>query len=440
VTKKKKKILIIGIPGVLLLLFILFNLVIPKDKSLAVETDKTKRSDITATVSAEGKMEAQTEVKISAYVPAKIIRLPVKEGDKVKKGQLLVQLDQVAYQAAVDQAKATLESYRARLKLAEATLEQSKLIYDRQKKLFEQNLTSQEQFDAARTDYNARLAEVESNRYLVSQSQAALVQAQDNLDKTTITSPLNGVVTDLNAEAGEIVMVGTMNNPGTVIMTVSELSQIQADVDVDETDVANLKIGQEAKIRIDAIPDTSFKGIVSEIAGTGKVEGLGTQNQVTNFEVKVLLEDDVLKVRPGMSCSVDITTAHHPKVLNLPIQAVVIREVPEESLQTMQTKGQGKNNEAIAATEKEKKTNKDTLSQTEKKKKEVEGVFVVKDGRAVFVPVQTGIADKQNLEIVSGISEGDEVITGTYRILRTLKDGDKVKVNKAPAKNQEKKS
>ncbi len=435
-TKKRKKILIFGVIGLVVVIILAMSLLKSGEKTLAVETEKTKRSDITATVSAEGKMEAKTEVKISAYVPAKIIRLPVKEGDQVKKGQLLVQLDQVAYQAAVDQAKATLESYRARLKLAEATLEQSKLIYDRQKKLFEQNLTSQEQFDAARTDYNARMAEVESNRYLVSQSQAALVQAQDNLEKTTITSPLNGVVTDLNAEAGEIVMVGTMNNPGTVIMTVSELSQIQADVDVDETDVANLKIGQEAKIRIDAIPDTSFKGIVSEIAGTGKVEGLGTQNQVTNFEVKVLLKDDVPQVRPGMSCSVDITTAHHPQVLNLPIQAVVIRELFEDSLAVLQ--GKTKSNEALASTEK--KTEKDTLAQKEKKKKEVEGVFVVKDAKAVFVPVQTGIADKQNIEIVSGIGEGDEVITGTYRILRTLKDGDKVKISKTPAKNQEKKS
>jgi HlyD family secretion protein len=427
VTKKKKKILIFGGLGLIIVIIVAVNLLKSGEKTVGVETDKTKKSDLTATVSAEGKMEAKTQVKISAYVPAKIVRLPVKEGDRVKKGQLLVQLDLVAYQAAVDQVKATLESARARLKLSEATLEQSKLIYDRQKKLFEQSLTSQEQFDAARTDYNARLAEVESSRYLVSQSQASLVQAQDNLDKTTITSPINGIVTDLNAEEGEIVMVGTMNNPGTVILTVSDLSEIQADVDVDETDVANLKLGQEAKIRIDAIPDTSFNGMVNEIAGTGKVEGIGTQNQVTNFEVKVLLKDEVTNVRPGMSCSVDITTAHHPGVLNLPIQAVVIRELPEDSLKALQ--GKGKENEALAATDK--KPAKDTLSQKNKKKKEVEGVFVLKEGKAVFTPVQTGIADKQNIEITSGLKEGDEVITGAYRILRNLKNGDKVKVTKA---------
>ena len=426
-TKKKKRILIFGGLGLIIVIIVAVNLLKSGEKTVGVETDKTKKSDLTATVSAEGKMEAKTQVKISAYVPAKIVRLPVKEGDRVKKGQLLVQLDLVAYQAAVDQVKATLESARARLKLSEATLEQSKLIYDRQKKLFEQSLTSQEQFDAARTDYNARLAEVESSRYLVSQSQASLVQAQDNLDKTTITSPINGIVTDLNAEEGEIVMVGTMNNPGTVILTVSDLSEIQADVDVDETDVASLKLGQEAKIRIDAIPDTSFNGMVNEIAGTGKVEGIGTQNQVTNFEVKVLLKDEVTNVRPGMSCSVDITTAHHPGVLNLPIQAVVIRELPEDSLKALQ--GKGKENEALAATDK--KPAKDTLSQKNKKKKEVEGVFVLKEGKAVFTPVQTGIADKQNIEITSGLKEGDEVITGAYRILRNLKNGDKVKVTKA---------
>ena len=428
-TKKKKRILIFGGLGLIIVIIVAVNLLKSGEKTVAVETDKTKKSDLTATVSAEGKMEAKTQVKISAYVPAKIVRLPVREGDRVKKGQLLVQLDLVAYQAAVDQVKATLESAKARLKLSEATLEQSKLIYDRQKKLFEQSLTSQEQFDAARTDYNARLAEVESSRYLVSQSQASLVQAQDNLDKTTITSPINGIVTDLNAEEGEIVMVGTMNNPGTVIMTVSDLSEIQADVDVDETDVANLKLSQEAKIRIDAIPDTSFNGMVNEIAGTGKVEGIGTQNQVTNFEVKVLLKDEVTNVRPGMSCSVDITTAHHPGVLNLPIQAVVIRELPEDSLKALP--GKGKENEALAATDKDKKPAKDTLGQKNKKKKEVEGVFVLKEGKAVFTPVQTGIADKQNIEITSGLKEGDQVITGAYRILRTLKNGDKVKVTKA---------
>jgi len=429
VTKKKKRILIFGGLGLIIVIIVAVNLLKSGEKTVAVETDKTKKSDLTATVSAEGKMEAKTQVKISAYVPAKIVRLPVKEGERVHKGKILVQLDQVAYQAAVDQVKATLESARARLKLSEATLEQSKLIYDRQKKLFEQSLTSQEQFDAARTDYNARLAEVESSRYLVSQSQASLVQAQDNLDKTTITSPINGIVTDLNAEEGEIVMVGTMNNPGTVILTVSDLSEIQADVDVDETDVANLKLGQEAKIRIDAIPDTSFNGLVNEIAGTGKVEGLGTQNQVTNFEVKVLMKDEVPNVRPGMSCTVDITTAHHPRVLNLPIQAVVIRELPEDSLKALQ--GKGKESEALAATDKDKKPAKDTLSQKNQKKKEVEGVFVLKEGKAVFTPVQTGIADKQNIEITSGLKEGDEVITGSYRILRNLKNGDSVKVSKA---------
>ena len=434
-TKKKKKILIFSLIGLVVIIFIAFNLLKSNEKTVAVETDKAKRSDITATVSAEGKMEAETQVKISASVPAKITKLPVREGDRVKKGQLLVQLDPVAYQAAVDQAEASLESSKARLKLAEATLEQSKLIYDRQKKLFEGNLTSQEQFDAARTDYNGRLAEVESYRYQIAQSKAALVQAQDNLAKTTITSPINGIVTDLNAEVGEIVLVGTMNNPGTVILTVSDLSEIQADVDLDETDVANLKIGQEADIRIDAIPDTSFKGVVTEIAGTGKVEGLGTQNQVTNFEVKVLLKDEVSQVRPGMSCSVDITTSHHPQVLNLPIQAVVIRELNQDSLKALKSNG----SEAVAATEDKQKSKNDTLSQKKGKKKEVEGVFVLRSGKAEFVPVESGIADKQNIEIVSGISEGDEVITGSYRILRTLKHGDKVKVSKK-AKPEEKKS
>ncbi|MCI0531447.1 MAG: efflux RND transporter periplasmic adaptor subunit [candidate division Zixibacteria bacterium] len=433
-TKKKKKIIIFSAIGLVIVLFIAVNLMSSGEKSFTVQTDKVLLSDITSTVAADGKMEAETQVKISAYVPAKIVSLPVEEGDQVRKGQLLVQLDHVAYKAAVDQSKATLESNRARLRIAETAFEQTELIYNRQKQLYEQKLSSQQEFDAARADYNGSLAEVESNRYLVAQAEASLVQATDNLSKTTITSPINGVVTDLNAEVGEIVLVGTMNNPGTVILTVSDLSKIEAEVDVDETDVANVRLGQDAKIRVDALPDTSFNGVVTEIAGTGKVEALGTQNQSTNFKVKVLLKDNVLQVKPGMTCSVDITTNHHPQVLNVPIQAVVIREVDQDSLLAMtgdkkpETKKNANSSEAVAATDVASKATSDTSSKKGKaKKQEVEGVFVVKDGKAEFVPVKIGISDKQNVEVSTGLSKDTEVITGSYRILRTLKDGDSIK-------------
>lgn len=432
--KKKTKWILIAVGAFLVTLMILKILLSSGEKSTKVQTDKVKKSDLTAFVTANGKIEPKTKVKISAYVPAKIVRLPVKEGDKVRRGQLLVQLDPLGYQASLDQAKASLQSSQARLNLAKANLEQSELVFKRQKQLFEKNLTSQEQFDEARTKFNVYQAEYDAALHLVSQNKAAQEQAQDNLNKTTITSPIPGVVTDLNAEVGEIVLVGTMNNPGTVIMTVSDLSEIEAEVEVDETDIADVKLGQEAKFKIDALPDTIFKGKVTEISNTGKVEGLGTQNQVTSFKVKVQLVDIVPEVRPGMSCSVDIITAEKKEVLNLPIQAVVLREPKKEKVDQKNKKDKKEKQEAMASTSVADPNDKG-------KKKELEGVFVVKGGRAVFVPVQTGIADQQNIEIVSGIQEKDEVITGSYKILRTLKDGDKVKIdNSAKLKTEKEKS
>jgi HlyD family secretion protein len=412
--KKKKKILIILGALVVVLIIIVANVLKSGEKTYSVQAEKVTRSDLTSIVTANGRIVPKTDVQISAYVPAKIIKLPVEEGDEVKKGQLLVQLDDTEYRAAVNRSRAELAS-------AKASMEQSQLTFDRQKELFEKKLTSQESYDMARTELD--LAEA---RY--QQAVASLDQANYNLSKTTMTSPMDGIVTSLNAEVGEIVMIGTMNNPGTVIMTVSDLSEIETEVEVDETDISEVKLGQEAKIEIDAYPDTSFKGKVAEIGHTARISGLGTQDQVTNFLVKVTLLDEVPSIRPGMSASVDITTNSRIDVLNVPIQAVVMRE---EKKDTLKAEEEGKEG-VLAST--------DSVSQKADKKskkkeeEEVEGVFVVKEGRAGFVKVTTGIADQQNIEIVSGINQDDMVVTGTYKILRTLKDGDKVKVTEKKGK------
>lgn len=402
--KKRNKIIIVLAVIAVVIIFVAVNLLKSGEKSFKVEVEKVKKGDITSIVTASGKIQAKRNVKISAYVVSKIIDLPVKDGDVVKKGQLLVQLDPVRYKAVVEQAE-------AQMRMAGANLEQAKLVYDRQKQLFEKNLTSQEQFDNARTSYHAAQAQYD-------QSKASLAQAQDDLSKTTITAPMDGIITELNAEVGEIVMIGTMNNPGTVIMTISDLSEIEAEVEVDETDVANLKLGQEAKISIDAYPDTTFKGEVTEIGNTGQISGYGTQEQVTNFLVKVLLLDEVKGIKPGMSASVDITTDSRKGVLNVPIAAVVLRAEKEDTLKTKKGEKSSSNPDSLKATDEK------------KKKKEMEGVFIVEKNRAKFEPVKTGISDQQNIEIVSGIKENDQIITGSYKILRNLKDGDKVKIVK----------
>ena len=407
--KKKKKILIVLGAILLVAIIIVANVLKSGEKTYQVQAEKVEKSDITSIVTANGRIVPRTDVKISAYVPAKIIKLPVEEGDVVKEGQLLVQLDETEYEAAANQAKAQLAS-------AKASLEQAQLVFNRQKELFEKKLSSEEQYDMAKTELDLAKARHQ-------QAVASLDQAKYNLSKTTITSPMDGMVTSLNAEVGEIVMIGTMNNPGTVIMTVSDMSEIEAEVEVDETDIAEVKMGQEAEIKIDAYPDTAFKGKVTEIGHTARISGLGTQDQVTNFLVKVMLKDEVPTIRPGMSASVDITTSFHPEVLNVPIQAVVMREEKVDTTAAKKEKEEGALASVDSVPKKENKKDK-------KKKKEIEGVFVVEEGRAKFVEVKTGIADQQNIEIVSGISQDDQIVTGSYKILRTLKDGDKVKVTK----------
>ncbi len=414
--KKKKKILIIL--GVILVVavIIVVNVFKSGEKTYQVQAEKVEKSDITSIVTANGRIVPRTDVKISAYVPAKIVKLPVEEGDVVKEGQLLVQLDDTEYKAAVNQTKAQLAS-------AKASREQAQLNYNRQKELFEKKLSAKEQYDMAKTDLDLAKARYE-------QALASLDQAQYNLSKTTMTSPMDGIVTSLNAEVGEIVMIGTMNNPGTVIMTVSDMSEIETEVEVDETDIAEVKMGQEAEIKIDAFPDTTFRGKVTEIGHTARISGLGTQDQVTNFLVKVMLLDELPRIRPGMSASVDITANYRPDVLNVPIQAVVMREEKVDTLTTKKEKEEG----ALAS---EDSVSKKEHEKDKKKKKEIEGVFLVEEGRAKFVEVKTGIADQQNLEIVSGMNEDDLVVIGSYKILRTLKDGDKVKVTERKGKGKE---
>jgi len=407
--KKRSKIIIIAGVLILVVVIVLLNLFRSGEKVYTVEADKVKKGDLASLVTGSGKVQAKKDVKIGAMVPGLIISLPVKDGDLVKKGQLLVQIDPSEYKSAVAQATAQLNS-------AKASFEQAKLLHERQQKLFEKSLTSKEQYDASLTQYNVAKAQYD-------QSQASLRQAEDLLAKTTITAPMDGKITELLKKEGEMV-TGATYNP-TEIMTISDLSAFEVEVEVDETDIAETKLVQEAKIKIDAFPDTSFKGEVSEIGNTAKVTGYGTQDQVVNFLVKVLILDEVKGIKPGMSASVDITTASHKDVLNIPIAAVVMREEKKDSLSTKSKKDKS---EALASSVKEEKD--------KKKKKEIEGVFLVEKGRAKFVPVKSGIADQQNMEIVSGLKENDQIITGSYKILRTLKDGDKVKIEKKIEKKE----
>jgi HlyD family secretion protein len=357
-------------------------------------------------------------------VQANIVELPVKEGSLVGPGDLLVKLDQTRYEAEVRMAKANLASTQATMKQNEAAMLEAKLAYERADKLFEKGLMSEENKIAAKTAHDVATARYESSEYQVQQYEALVIQARDQLSKTVLTSPIQGVVTELNAEVGEIVLVGTMNNPGTVILTVADLSEIEVEAEVDETDIANVRLGQKASIKVDAFPDTTFDGYVTEVGNSAKVSGFSSQDQVTNFIVTVQFAETFEFVRPGMTAEVDITTNEHSDVLYVPIQAVVMREeLPEDK--PAEGEVDAGSSTAIAA-----ETPEDDTASSEGDDKEYEGVFVIKDGQATFVQVETGIADQQNIEIVSGLQDSTEIVVGPYRLLRTLDHGEKVVIDK----------
>ena len=414
--KKKKWFLIIG-AAVVLIVFIVIALKSNQVKKTKATVEIARKGKITSIVTATGKVKAQADVEISADVMGRIEELPVKEGRRVKAGQLLVKIDDRSRQMDVAQVKGALLS-------AQSAYEKARIELNREKQLFEKGLSSQSRLDIVQNLYDQASAQVQI-------SQATLDRTQDQLDKCTIRSPMDGIVTKLNSEKGENVVIGTMNNPGTVIMVVSDLSAIEIEAEVDETDIASIKVGQDVEILLDAFPDTTFKGEVIQVGNSAKASSFAVSDQVTNFLVKVKLLDDVPSIRPGMSASVDITTDSRLDALNVPIQAVVMRE---EKGDTLTAKEEEKEGALASANTLPRKGNK----KGKKEKKELEGVFVVKEGRAKFVEVKTGIADQQNIEIVSGINEDDMVVIGTYKILRTLKDRDKVKVTEKKGEEESK--
>lgn len=430
---KKRKWIWIGGVAVLVVALIGINLARgARGKVEPVQMARVRHEDITARVRAPGKIEARIQVKISADVPGKVIHLLVKEGDPVRKGQLMLQLDDTQYRAAFQQASAALASARARMREAAASLRVVEANYQRQRALFEQRLLSQAEWDQANSAYESAQTTDSAAREEVSRSEAMATAARDNLSKTRFEAPFDGVVSALDVEQGEIVMIGTMNNPGTQILVVSDLSRMLVRADVDETDVVDMKLGQKAKITVDALPDTSFTGTVTEIGNTAKRSVTSTVEGQTNFEVKVVFDKRVPEVRPGMTADVEIETGTHAKTLGVPIQAVVVRTERE-----LARAEHGKTAvKAKAAVRKSRKTT-DPLPADEdtvgRKEKEITGVFVVRDGVAKFVPVRTGIASETDIEIFGGLKESDIVVSGPYKVLRELKPNTKVK-REAPAK------
>jgi len=441
---RKKKILI----GVAIVLIggavVGANLYFKKDKGLPVTTEAIRSRDLEAVVSASGKIQPKRLVQISADTPGRVVNLAVNEGDRVKVGQFLLQIDPKSLRTRVDSnaaslqaAEQSLDQMRQSIETARVQLQQAQQNLARQQDLWRQQLTTREALDKAMNDVRAaesnvqeREKQIKPQESRIAQERAVLESARYDLSKVRIESPIDGIVTRRNIQEGETAVVGTMNNAGTVLLTLADMAVIQAEVEVDETNVPNVRIGQIAKITIDAIPDRSFKGHVTEIGNspiqsttTGQVAA-GTQ--ATNFKVVVVL-DEVPEVRPGFTCTADITTATRKNVVSVPIPAVAVRELVYDA-----------NGQVVRQprTDKKRRPTVEPVASAEELKpgqtrKESEGVFVVRDGKAEFVPIKMGVAGDKYFEVLSGLKNGDEVITGPYNSVRGMTDGDGVKVDNA---------
>jgi HlyD family secretion protein len=410
--KSKKKIYIFSAIGVVLVALILMALLGgSKENIIPVQVEKVIKRNITQTVSATGTIDSEFKVVITPEVTGEIVKLPVKEGDKVKKGQLLIQINAKQYEADKESAEANLQAAKSTAAMRKAQLDNVQADYERTKELYNKNLSSDAEYQAAKSNFESSKASYEGAMANVSQSEAALRRSEDQLSKTTILSPMDGTVTKLNVELGERVL-GSFYSQGTNIMTVSDLNNMEAIADVDENDVVLVSIGDTARIKVDAFGDKIFKGLVKEIGNSAISTGTGTQEQVVNFEVKIKLTDLDPKLRPGMSCNADIETETKDNVISVPIQSVTART---------NIKGPNENN----ADENEGNPNQNNM----KAEKVKEIVFIVKNNKAEAVEVETGISNNNYIEVKSGLSGDEEVVSGSYRaISRELSNGANVRI------------
>jgi HlyD family secretion protein len=415
-----------------------------------VQVSEAVRQDLAQSVASTGEIKPKKSVNISSNAMGRIIRMPVKEGDRVRQGDLLISLESIQTAADVEAAQAMLAAgqteldafesqirsndaaivtAKAEITRAETDLNRAKSNLDRAEGLMKDGLIPREQYDHTKADYDVAAAQLNAARARLLQSEAqaaqtlkqrdgtglrmaqqrtSLIRAQDQLSKTTITAPLNGIITYLPVNEGEIAIIGVQNQPGTTLMTIADMSVITAEVKVDETDIVNVRIGQEAEIKVDALGDRKLKGHVSDV-GNSAVNRSGGNNtggtqEAKDFKVVITLDDPPEELRPGLSCTASIITARTKQVLTIPIQALTVREFddPEDPLK--------------------------------KKKIEKEGVYVVKDNIVTFKTVKTGITGTTDIEILEGLAEKEKIVTGPYQVLRTLEDNQRIQPEEAEKK------
>src|ERR1700732_725652 len=433
---RRRKQIIWGAVGFLVLWLIVSIALSKREKPIPVTTEKAVRKTILQTVSATGKVQPEIEVKISPEVAGEIIELPVEDGKAVKKGDLLVKIKPDSYKALLEQQEAAISSAKATNLQLKATMLKTDQDMKRAEDMYAKKTISVQEYNTAQAANDVSKNTYESSLHEIERAEAGSSQARDQLSKTTVYSPIDGTVTILSSKLGERI-VATGQFAGTEVMRVADLTHMEARVDVNENDVVNVKVGDKANVKIDAYGDRKFHGTVYQIANTGTTTGAGTQEEVTNFQVKVRIDDHDVPLKPGLSCTADIETNIVKDAVAVPMQAVTIRtgdsNLSPEEIEKKKLKANARDkgdNNADYVNERQEKA-----AQREEREKLSKVVFVKKGGKAQSVKVTTGISDDTYMEIKSGVQPGDEVISGSYSaISRKLKDGAKVTYDKETTK------
>jgi HlyD family secretion protein len=432
--KIRKRYFVFIAVAVAVAVLIIVNLKAREKRALAVQTEEVAKRDLTMVISASGSVRPKRKVDISASTIGKVTRVAVKEGEVVRKGQFLLQIDPVELETTVARIRAMLEAAKSNEKQAVAQAEQAKNDYERSKTLLEGGHRTTQEVETAKMNYDVAAARLEGVRQDIAQYRANLESAEHSLKEVTIVAPMSGIVTRRNVEEGEIAIMGTLNNLGTVLLTIADLSTIETEIEVDETEVTHMKIGDRAKVTLDAFPDTSFTGEVTEIGNSPIVSGASAAQQGVDFKVVVTISGSIPNVRPGLSADAEITVAEAKGALTIPIQSLTARRKRD-------LKGYKAASDTTAAdTAKALGAAKPVPAEPDTAKSgdtEVEGVFVVKDGRARFRDVKVGISSQKYFEVTSGLAAGDKIVTGNFKAIRELKDEQRVKIS-AGAKDKEK--
>jgi len=414
------------------------NIYYRRDRGVQIATEAIRTRDLQAIVSASGKIQPKRQINISANTMGKVTRLAVEEGQRVKAGQFLLEIDPRSLsgqlergEASVAAAQSSLQGSRTSVEQAKANLDLARQNLKRQEELWKDGLTTKENLERAQNeltvkevDLRSREQDIQTREQQIKQEVASLATTKYNLNQVIISSPMDGLVTRRNIEEGETAVVGTMNNAGTVLLTIADMSVLEAEIEVDETDIPNVSLGQIAKVTIDAVPNREFKGHVTEI-GNSPIQATNTtgQRQATTFKVVVTIDETVPDVRPGFTCTAEITTATRPAVVSVPIQALTVRDLLFDDKGTLvreppPRRKRGTDEQAAAKPE----------VPAGHTRKETEGVFLFKDGKAAFTPLKTGVAGEQYFEVTEGLAVGDQVITGPFASVRELADGESVRL------------